>query len=160
MDQCLHCGCDLPASRDALCPECRQRLDEAPSEPRSGRKVFTSGLSESSSSRQRSKYAVGQVCPACQNPEYKQVRPDRWIAFTWDRVCKACGTRYTPPTPLWAGVVFIIAGLPLVAFGLFGVAVGLARGNPVPLACDGALGLLGMLAIVHGILSLAFRGHV
>lgn len=160
MDRCPHCGCVLPAIRDAFCPECRQGLDEPPNEPRSGQKSFTSVGSVSSASAPLSKYPVGHVCPACQNPEYKQVRPDRWITFTWDRVCKSCGTRYTPPTPLWAGMAFIIAGLPLVAFGLFGVVVGLARGNPIPIACEGVLAFLGILAIIHGGRSLVFRGRV
>ncbi len=31
MDQrCPHCGFRLPASVDAFCPECRERLDESP----------------------------------------------------------------------------------------------------------------------------------
>lgn len=153
MDQCPHCGSVLPSIRDAFCPECRQGLDEPPSKP----PPFDL---ESSAPIRLSKYPVRRVCPACQNPEYKSVRPDRWITFTWDRVCKSCGTRYTPPTPQWAAMVFIIAGLPLVAFGLFGVAVGLSRGNPIPIACEGVLALLGVLAIIHGLRSLVFQGRV
>jgi hypothetical protein len=38
------------------------------------------------------------------------VKPDRLVAFADDRVCKSCGTRYTPPTPKWAGVLLIVIG--------------------------------------------------
>jgi hypothetical protein len=152
MDRCPHCGVVLPAIRDAFCPECRQRLDELPSEPLPVREPpFSAPLT---------KYPVGHVCPACQSSGYKQVRPDRWVTFTWDRLCKSCGTWYTPPTPLWGSVIFILAGLPLAAFGLFAVVIGLARGNPIPIACEGAFGLLGVLAIVHGVRSLVYRGRV
>lgn len=156
MDRCPNSGVVLPVIGDAFCPECRHGLDDPPSDLA----PHTTVESERPFSVPLSKYPVGRVCPACRNPEYKQVRPDRWIAFTWDRVCKSCGIRYTPPTPLWAGVVFILAGLPFAAFGLFGVIVGLARGNPLPIACEGALGLLGALAVIHGVRSLVFRGRV
>jgi hypothetical protein len=101
---------------------------------------------------------VAKNCPDCGSKEYKKVRPKRWIAFTQDRLCMGCGFRYTPPTPRWAAVVFIIAGLLLAAFGLIGVLAGLARGNPVPLACEGLLGVIGVLAIIHGVRCLAEPG--
>jgi len=160
MDRCPNCGVVLPAIRDTFCTECRHGLDDPLNEPYSNRDSHDALKSETSTSVPLTKYAVGIVCPACQSPEYKQVRPDRWITFTWDRVCKSCGIRYTPPTPLWAGVVFIFAGLPLAAFGLFEVIVGLARGNPLPIACEGVLGLLGALAVSHGVHFLVFRGRV
>jgi hypothetical protein len=31
--------------------------------------------------------------------------------FVKDRVCNRCGTRYTPPTPAWAALVFILLGI-------------------------------------------------
>jgi hypothetical protein len=105
-------------------------------------------------------YPVSRCCPDCGGGEFRTARPERWVAFTHDRVCKSCGTRYTPPTPWWAGVVFLLLGVPLAGFGLFGVVAGLARGNPLPLACEGLLGLLGILAIVHGIRSLVSPGRV
>jgi hypothetical protein len=110
--------------------------------------------------REREPQRVSSTCPSCGGGEFRSVRPERWIAFTWDRVCKSCGTRYTPPTPRWAGLVFILIGLPLAGLGLFGAILGLAGGNPFALACEGALGLLGALAIVHGLRSLLSPGRV
>jgi hypothetical protein len=159
MDRCPHCGVALPAFRDAFCPECRNELDRPPDEPLADRaNSATADLGPAP--EPLSKYPVARLCPGCQSAAYKRVRPDRWIAFAWDRVCKSCGVRYTPPTPLWAGAVFIASGLPLVAFGVFGIVTGLAAGNPLPLACEGVLGLLGAAAIVHGIRSLLHRGRV
>jgi hypothetical protein len=108
----------------------------------------------------RGPYPISKVCPDCGGSEYRTERPTRWIAFMQDRVCESCGTRYTPPTPRWAGIVFILVGVLLAAFGLFGVVAGLARGNPAPLACEGLLGVLGLLAIFHGFRTLASPGRV
>lgn len=108
-------------------------------------------------------YPVSKLCPKCGNAEFKKRRPEKWIAFSWDRVCKACGTRYTPPTPVWAGVVFILAGLPLAGFGGLSVVARFISGAPVGLpamACEGFLGFLGVLAIVQGIRALARPGRV
>jgi hypothetical protein len=43
------------------------------------------------------------------------------IAFTWDRVCRACSTRYTPPTPVWGRAVFAVIGTAAAAFGAWGL---------------------------------------
>lgn len=104
---------------------------------------------------------MSRVCPDCGHAGFKGVRPNRLIAFTWDRVCKECDTRYTPPTPVWAGVVFILAGLPLVLVGLLSL-LGqmMARPNPLGLACTGFLGLLGLLAILQGVRTLSRPGKV
>jgi hypothetical protein len=105
-------------------------------------------------------YPVSRTCPKCGGAEYRRVAPQRLIAFVSDRVCKSCSTRYTPPTPGWAGVVFILVGLLLAGVGLFDILVGLARGNPFPPVCSGALGLLGVVVIAHGIRSLMSPGRV
>jgi hypothetical protein len=63
-------------------------------------------------------YPVSRVCPACGSGEYKTVQPQTMVAFTWDRVCRLCSTRYTPPTPMWARVVFGVIGGGFVATGL------------------------------------------
>src|SRR5262249_51663065 len=63
---------------------------------------------------------IRSVCPLCGSSSYTKRRPEGWIAFVSDRVCTVCYTRYTPPTPLWASIVFIIAGLALAGF--FGLA--------------------------------------
>jgi hypothetical protein len=57
------------------------------------------------------KHPISRQCPKCNGIDFKKVYPDGAIAFTDDRVCKNCGTRYTPPTPLWAAVVFIVVGV-------------------------------------------------
>ena len=79
------------------------------------------------------------------------------MAFVSDRVCTVCATRYTPPTPIWAGIVFIIAGLALAGF--FGLAwiIGLSFAmppGPVVMGCEGFLVFLGVMAIIFGIRSL------
>jgi hypothetical protein len=109
----------------------------------------------------RGPYPVSRVCPECGETGYKGVRPERLVAFTWDHVCKSCGTRYTPPTPTWASVVFILAGLFLGAFGGRAI-LQLAGGNLLAIpevACEGFLGLLGVLAIIQGIRSLSNPGR-
>jgi hypothetical protein len=102
-------------------------------------------------------YPISSVCPKCGSSEYGKRRPEKWITFISDRVCKACGTRYTPPTPAWAGVVFILAGLLLAGIGGISILARLPTANPLELpamACEGFIGFLGALAIIHGIRSL------
>jgi hypothetical protein len=59
------------------------------------------------------------VCPNCGSIDYKAVRPAAMVAFTSDRECRACSTRYTPPTPAWARVIFGIIGIAAVVLGAF-----------------------------------------
>ncbi|MBY0456130.1 MAG: hypothetical protein K2V38_02205 [Gemmataceae bacterium] len=103
------------------------------------------------------------MCPGCSSDKHKRVRPLGWVAFKWDRVCKDCGTRYTPPTPGWAAVVFLGAGLLLAGFGVISVLLALASGNPLSLpvvACEGFVGVVGCLAIAHGVRTLQNPGEV
>ncbi len=58
-----------------------------------------------------SKYPISDVYPRCGHPRFQRTYPDTIVAFKSDRICLECGTRYTPPTPRWAGVVFILLGL-------------------------------------------------
>jgi hypothetical protein len=107
-------------------------------------------------------YPISKACPNCKSDKFTRERPQRWVAFAWDRRCTECGTRYSPPTPAWAAVVFIMAGVLLGGFGGFGVIGALATGNPlsVPaMACQGLFGLVGALALFHGIRSLADPGN-
>jgi rubredoxin len=102
-------------------------------------------------------YPVSRVCPKCGSSEYSKRRTQKWIAFTSNRVCKSCSTRYTPPTPAWAGVIFILAGFLLVGIGGISILARLPTANPLELpamACEGFIGFLGALAIIHGIRSL------
>jgi predicted RNA-binding Zn-ribbon protein involved in translation (DUF1610 family) len=66
---------------------------------------------------------VTRNCPKCGSASFTRVRvaPER-IAFTNDRKCKECGTRYTPPTPAWAAVVFIVLGGLISGGGLLAIA--------------------------------------
>lgn len=98
-------------------------------------------------------YPVSTVCPNCGHKEFQSIRPESWIAFTKDRICQSCQTRYTPPTPAWASLVFLLAGLLLAGFGLFSLTLHIRSGDPAGLLAmviEGSLGLLGILAIVHG----------
>jgi hypothetical protein len=97
-------------------------------------------------------YPVSKVCPNCKSDKYRRERPEKWVTFAWDRVCTECGMRYTPPTPMWAGVVFLVAGLLLTGLGV----LGLTSGD----ICVGLLGLLGLGALVQAIRSLANPGKV
>jgi hypothetical protein len=54
---------------------------------------------------------ISKICPACGASEHKKVQPASMIAFTDDRVCAKCSTRYAPPTPAWARGVFAVVGL-------------------------------------------------
>jgi hypothetical protein len=102
-------------------------------------------------------YPVCDACPHCASTSHRQVRPESWIAFTWDRVCTECGTRYTPPTPTWAAFVFVLIGLVMTGFGgvsiLMRVASASFAGLP-GMICEGFLGVIGLLALAHGIRSL------
>ena len=153
-DAAVHNSCVAPDAERAAeghCPDCGANVTEAKSKRRQEEQELRARLSS------RIDYPVSRVCPECGHAEYTQRRPERWVAFTKDRICKACGTRYTPPTPTWAAVVLILAGLPLTGFGALSIFLWSLRGDPIGLpavACEGFLGLLGILAIVQGIRSL------
>jgi hypothetical protein len=56
-------------------------------------------------------FPISKVCPKCGSNNFTRVPPKSMVAFTKDRVCNRCHTRYTPPTPLWAAFVFILLGI-------------------------------------------------
>jgi hypothetical protein len=117
-------------------------------------------------------YPVSKVCPNCGGTEYRQVRPARWVAFVNDRVCRACQTRYSPPTPRWAALLFLVGGLLLFLGGGFGVAMELVsfafrRPEQVLPPCEGfglvftgALTAAGALSAWHGWRALFGAGKV
>ena len=113
-------------------------------------------------------YPVAATCPHCGCKESRRVKVDRLVAFTDDRECTACGVRYTPPTPAWATVVFILLGVLITAVGATGVGVyglaltgmGLAKDDPVSLlhlGISAALTGIGLACALFGIRSLRSR---
>jgi len=113
---------------------------------------------------QPGKYAVGRLCPACGHEAFDRVRPNRWIAYGSDRLCRRCGTRYIPPTPVWAGLAFLLVGLSLLGIALYLVGLSLVFGDSPGALFDAIIGivftLLGVLAVVHGVRSLWQPGKV
>lgn len=105
---------------------------------------------------------VATICPDCSSTAYHPVRPAAWVAYMNDRVCEACGTRYTPPTPRWAAVLFLVNG------GLFTIGAGLNLLILVLVGCPSVLALVvnlaflthGLAAVSHGVRALARPGHV
>ena len=98
-----------------------------------------------------SEYPISRKCPTCGASAFKRVKPHRLVAFADDRVCGACGARYTPPIPVWAGIAFMVCGLALpilglvlssLLFGLFGI---------LGLGCEGVFLVLAVIAFVGGI---------
>ena len=105
------------------------------------------------------KYPIAKVCPQCGGTNYDTKAPGGFMpAFTMDRICKACGTRYTPPTPAWAGIVFIVIGLLLAGFSGIALLPTLAgrEGTHIP-ACEIVLGIMGVACVVYGITSFSQR---
>ena len=107
-----------------------------------------------------SRYPVASHCPDCGSKDFKRVKPEGRVAFTDDRKCTACGTRYTPPTPAWAAVVFILLGILITAVGIvFGFAF-LIRRDDVrlrDLVYGTILTVFGLSAIIYGIRSFRSR---
>lgn len=105
---------------------------------------------------------VSKVCPSCGGTRYTTRRPKATVAFISDRVCIDCNTRYSPPTPTWAGIVFLLAGLLLIILGfgaiLLDVIVIIMRRNhasALSMFFNGALGVMGLLAFIFGVKSLS-----
>jgi len=75
----------------------------------------------------RKGYPVSKVCPQCGGVEFAKRRPDKFFSrnFTWDRVCKSCDTRYTPPTPRPIAIMIAALGFALVAQAIWGAAIGI-----------------------------------
>ncbi len=106
------------------------------------------------------KVPVGQTCPSCGGTEFTPTRPTAWVAFAPDRICTTCETRYSLPTPLWAGLLFILIGLPLVglcvALLLASASGAFHAARVVPVA---VIGVVGALSLVHGCRSLFSVGR-
>jgi hypothetical protein len=79
--------------------------------------VFRHSLSRSQRKPEiaMSTYPVTDRCPHCGAAAYVKVKPETpHFTGQWDRLCTACGTRYTPPIPAWAALVLIALGVGVI----------------------------------------------
>jgi hypothetical protein len=111
------------------------------------------------------KFPICRKCPNCHGSDFKRLKPKRPIAFTDDRECKSCGTRYTPPTPLWAAVLFLVIGVCILLVDMFAIWVGFVRGGTFWLALRVYVFLLmtlstGVGCIVFGLRSIRSQDDV
>ena len=95
-------------------------------------------------------YPISATCPQCGGTEYTCRKPERLVAFVSDRVCRACNTRYTPPTPVWAAVLFIVIGAIILLVNIAAVWVGFVMGGDFWLALRTYVFLLLTLATGAG----------
>lgn len=117
---CPACHVQQPA--DKLACDCGQSLTApASAEPANTRQPIRIDRPFDVGKPLGTPHPVSLVCPKCGANDYKAVRPSAMVAFTDDRVCNACSTRYTPPTPFWARLIFGAFGL--AATGVGGVIV-------------------------------------
>lgn len=151
-DHCATCGGD-PADFEA-----QQALHE-----REARRRQAEGRKQARTNVAGPGVPIAKECPRCGSRCYRKVRPSRTVAFAKDRVCSDCQTRYSPPTPVWGAVVFLLAGLVLAGVGGIGILFRVASGNPMMLPgllCEGLIAAAGVLALIHGIRSLVRPGEV
>ena len=98
-------------------------------------------------------YPVSVICPQCGQSEFVRRRPERWIAFAADRECKQCNTRYIPPTPTWAAVIFIILGFSSIGTAILRAFARISSGHQIELlgiVLDVISLLIGIPFIVYG----------
>jgi RNA polymerase subunit RPABC4/transcription elongation factor Spt4 len=102
-----------------------------------------------------SKLPISKACPNCGNSEFSRQKSKRFVAFAPDRICAQCETRYTPPTPVWAGLLFIFAAIALPVLGF--VLITVVLGHPfsvLGLVCEGVFVFFAIVAFFGGIRSL------
>jgi hypothetical protein len=104
-------------------------------------------------------YPISAACPQCGGTEYARRKPNRQVAFVSDRVCRACSTRYTPPTPVWAAALFLLAGLTLPFLGLMLTSLLVHPLSISGLICEGVIAALGVVAFIGGIRELSNSGR-
>jgi len=75
-------------------------------------------------------FPISKVCPQCGHTEFKKVYPNTYLAFAYDRVCNACGTRYSPPTPLWGALLIMAIGVIIGGVGITGFFFGFTEVSP------------------------------
>ena len=153
----VHHGCCKPVDSPAIPARCSDCGGER-SKPAAQRVQFE--RAQQAAAVQGGGTPVGTVCPACGHALFERVVPQKWIAYAFDRVCLACGTHYTPPTPVWAAGIMSLAGMVLVVVALVGGYFSLLAVDIVALLLEGLLGVLGALALSHGVRSLIRPGKL
>src|SRR5436305_3111432 len=93
-----------------------------------------------------------RACPRCGNREFHLVKPNTFVYFRKDRLCTRCPTYYSPPTPAWASLLFIILGalLALPAGAAFVAVVSAEHRDACGTVVAAILCTLGVLSFVQG----------
>src|SRR5262249_25416578 len=100
---------------------------------------------------QMSRFPISRGCPSCGSKEYASRKPESFVAFAPDRTCKVCQVRYSPPTPTWGGVLFLVCGLALPVLGFVLTALLVHPLSILGLAFEGAICLFALVVFVGGI---------
>ncbi len=105
---------------------------------------------------------IAKICPSCGSVEYAACKPESFVAFTNDRKCKQCETRYRLPTPAWAAIVFLVLGLLMFVGGAvtFGILVSHPQPHVIGMAINACVAAVGVLTIRHGARALFRPGQV
>jgi hypothetical protein len=93
-------------------------------------------------------------CPQCGSGESIAVAPAKNVAFRKDRQCQRCDTCYSPPTPIWGAALFIVLGAIIVVGCSLSIVLSIAHGSPAGLPLNFGFGVLGVLCVRQGVLSL------
>jgi hypothetical protein len=164
--KCPHCGedvADLTPEAWGVCGSCKRPIQAPPDV-----KAFSLELDETTLQESRRRlnrgpamalppYRVSSRCPMCGCPEFESTRPKTFVAFTSDRVCCNCQTRYTPPTPVWASIVFLLIGIVFVLGCTFSVLLGIMGGAMTAVLVNGLFAICGLLLVSYGVRCLRLR---
>ena len=146
-DNAVHNKCCNTPIEAGACPGCGANLANAAA-------LRAENDTKGHISASNASVLVGKVCPKCGHADYTRQRSQRWITFAHDRICTGCKTRYTPPTPIWAGILFVLVGFCLAGFFALDALFRFTSGNPLgipALVFDLLIVVLGCLAIAHGL---------
>lgn len=97
------------------------------------------------------KFPVSRRCPQCGGKEYTLRKPERFVAFTADRVCKVCPTRYSPPTPVWGAVVFLLSTGVFWLLGFLLIGLLFNPFSDLGLVCEGVFFIFAFVVFIQGI---------
>ncbi|HEY4263159.1 MAG TPA: hypothetical protein VGM98_23555, partial [Schlesneria sp.] len=96
-------------------------------------------------------------CPQCGSSVFMAVAPVKNVAFRKDRQCQRCETCYSPPTPLWGAALLIVLGAMIVVGCSLSIVLAIAHGSPAGLPLNFGFGVLGVMCLWQGVLSLRER---